>query len=338
MLPFQYKKPSDIDEALQQFSDAGDQVKYIAGGTTLYDLMKLRIEDPTVLIDVSGIQALHGIETHGQNLRFGGLARMSDIASNVYVNQHYPVLVEALQKAASQQLRNMATIGGNLLQRTRCPYFRNGAGSTSTVAQYPCNKSTPGSGCAAKGGIGRNNALLGQSSDCCAVFPGDWPIALSALNATIELVGINGPRVLSIEEFYRLPGDSPQLETNIEAGEIIASIVVPKTTAGINSTYHKIRDRESYAFALVSAAVALKIQQRTITQAHIALGGVATKPWRCLDAEKIVEGQSLTYELALEAGRTAFADAVAGTDNAFKIELGVRTVADALMIAGQRGQ
>lgn len=336
MRPFSYVRPATPDEAVQAFAAAGAGARYIAGGTTLYDLMKLGIERPARLIDVTAIRGLDAVHTEGDTLRFEALAPMSTVASNPVLVRDYPVISEALWRAASQQLRNMATVGGNLLQRTRCMYFRNGAGSSSTVGVYPCNKREPGSGCAAIGGLDRGQAVLGQSEACTAVSPGDWPVALTAMDASVELLGPVGARTLPISQLYLLPGSTPHEEFTISAGEMITAISVPKTKAGRASTYHKIRDRESYAFALASAAVALDMDGDRIRRAHVALGGVATRPWRAPQAEAALAGQRLTPALALAAGRAAFEGARAGTANAYKIELGARTVADALIIAAGR--
>ncbi|YBV94358.1 xanthine dehydrogenase family protein subunit M (plasmid) [Phyllobacteriaceae bacterium JZ32] len=336
MRALSYTFASSAEAAVAQFAEARGSARYIAGGTNLYDLMKLGIEHPTHLIDVSRIDGMDAIETDGEVLRFGSRALMTDAAYAPIVRDQYPLLSESLLKAASQQLRNMATVGGNLLQRTRCMYFRNGAGSSSTVGVYPCNKRDLGSGCAAIGGLDRTQAVLGTSQACTAVAPGDWPVALMAMDAAIEMLGPEGSRTLPIAEFYRLPGNTPHREFNLHPGELVTAIVVPKTPAGRRSTYHKIRDRESYAFALASAAVALEMDGATVRTARIALGGVATTPWRSRAAEAVVAGSPLTRELALEAGRAAFADARSGQHNAFKIKLGARVIADALTIAAQR--
>ena len=336
MKPFTYARPNSAAEAVKAFAAAGRDARYIAGGTTLYDLMKLGIERPEHLIDVTAIRGLDRIETGGDRLRFEALAPMSAVAADPVVGRDYPVLAEALAKAASQQLRNMATVGGNLLQRTRCLYFRNGAGNPSSVGVYPCNKREPGAGCAAIGGLDRGQAVLGQSEACTAVSPGDWPVALTAMDAAVEVLGPSGARAIPIAELYRLPGATPHLEFMLAPGEMITAITVPKTPAGRRSTYHKIRDRESYAFALASAAVALEMEGERVTRAHIALGGVATRPWRATEAEQMLAGQPLTAAVSLAAGRAAFAGARPGRHNGFKIELGARTVADALMIAARR--
>ena len=336
MKPFTYARPATAAQAVQAFAAAGSDARYIAGGTTLYDLMKLDIEHPAHLIDVTAVRDLGEVDTHGDHLRFGALVPMSAAATDPVVHRDYPVLAEALAKAASQQLRNMATVGGNLLQRTRCIYFRNGTGNPSAVGVYPCNKRAPGAGCAAIGGIDRGQAVLGQSAACTAVSPGDWPVALTAMDAAVEVLGPQGARTIAIDALYRLPGDTPHIEFNLAPGEMITAITVPKTNAGRRSTYHKIRDRESYAFALASAAVALDMDGSQVTRAHIAMGGVATRPWRAHEAEQMLAGQVLSRESALAAGHAAMAGAVAGRLNGFKIELAARTVADALMIAAER--
>ncbi|WP_353646594.1 xanthine dehydrogenase family protein subunit M [Mesorhizobium sp. WSM2239] len=333
MQSYSYVRPTTPQEAVDAFARAGDGARFIAGGTTLFDLMKLSVERPQHLIDVTAIGGFDRIETDGDRLLFGALAPMSAVATNELVARDYPVLAESLWKAASQQVRNMATVGGNLLQRTRCMYFRNGANGI-----YPCNKRDPGSGCAAIGGIDRGQAVLGTSDACTAVSPGDWPVALVAMDASVEILGPNGTRSLPVSDLYRLPGDTPHLEFTLAPGEMIAAIEILKTKAGVASAYHKIRDRESYAFALASAAVALEMSGDRVERARIALGGVATRPWRAPEAEKELAGKRLTPEVALAAGRAAFAEARPGRQNGFKIELGARTLADALLIAAERGR
>ncbi len=336
MKPFSYTRPATTAAAVEAWTAAGAGARYIAGGTTLYDLMKLDIERPHHLIDITGIAGLDAIDTSGDRLRFGALAPMSAVAIDPVVQRDYPVLAEALWKAASQQLRNMATVGGNLLQRTRCLYFRNGSGNPSSVGAFPCNKREPGSGCAAIGGLDRGQAVLGQSDACTAVSPGDWPVALTAMDASIEVTGPAGARTIPIAELYRLPGQTPEHEFTLAPGDMIVAISVPKTPAGRRSTYHKIRDRESYAFALASAAVALEIEGGQVRSVHIALGGVATRPWRAPMAEQLLRGKRVTPALAREAGHAAFREASAGRQNGFKIELGARTLTDALTIAAGR--
>ncbi|NUB44980.1 xanthine dehydrogenase family protein subunit M [Fertoebacter nigrum] len=327
MQPFTYSKAATSDDVIAALT--GEGVQLIAGGTTLFDLMKLGIEQPRRIVDVSGIGGLDEVTLGPNELVFGALASMTDVASSPALQENYPVLAESLLKAASQQLRNMATVGGNLLQRTRCNYFRNGA-------MYACNKRNPGSGCAALGGVDRGHALLGGSEACIAVYPGDWAVALTALNASVDTQSPRGLRSIPLADLYRLPGQTPDRDTELAADEMILRIRVPAASYGRASTYHKIRDRESYAFALVSAAVMLDLDGDRVRAAHIALGGVATRPWRAPQAEALLTGQTLTPARALDAGRAAFEGATAGHHNAFKIELGARAVADALMIAQQR--
>lgn len=333
MQPFSYVRPETPEAAVQAFAAVRSGARYIAGGTTLYDLMKLGIERPAHLIDVTAIDGLDTIDSSDRELRFGALTSMSALADDPVLRHDYPVLHEALSRAASQQLRNMATIAGNLLQRTRCMYFRNGASSTSSVGAYPCNKREPGSGCAAISGHDRGQAVLGQSKACTAVSPGDWPVALTAMDASVELLGAAGRRTIPVSRLYRLPGTKPHLEFTIRPDELITCITVPKTRAGRASTYHKIRERESYAFALASAAVALDLDGDRVQNAHIALGGVATRPWRATEAEQALIGKRLTPALARAAGRLALKGARPGNANAYKIDLAIHTVADALIIA-----
>lgn len=325
-----YTRAASLDAAMAGFAAAGGTGRYIAGGTTLYDLMKLGVERPAHLIDISNIPGLDEIQTDGPVMRFGATALMNDVAAALTTRGDCPILAESLLKAASQQLRNMATVGGNLLQRTRCAYFRAGED------RYPCNKRQPGSGCAAIGGMDRSQAVLGTSDTCNATSAGDWPVALVALDALVELVGPGGQRIMPVADLYRLPGDTPDQELAVRPGEIVVAVLVPKLAAARFSTYHKIRDRESYAFALASAAVALDMDVDRVREIRIALGGVATIPWRARSAEQFLRGQELTPDVASAAGRTALEGARPGHHNAFKVELGARVVADALMIAAGR--
>jgi xanthine dehydrogenase YagS FAD-binding subunit len=329
MRPFLYTKVATPADAVRAIAKAGAGARFIAGGTTLYDLMKLDIMTPPVVIDITGIRELAAFNTSGAELQFGALAPMSKVAADPRLMQLYPALSESLWKAASQQLRNMASVGGNLVQRTRCAYFRGDK-------IYPCNKRNPGSGCAALGGLDRGQALFGASEACNAVYPGDWAIALTAFDARVDTLSPRGARSIPIHEFHREPGKTPEIETVLAADELITRIRVPATALGKASTYHKIRDRESYAFALASAAVALRFEGDVVQEARIVLGGVATRPWRVTKAEQELAGKPLTAESAKRAGELAFEGARAGHHNRFRIELGVRTVADALLIAKQR--
>jgi xanthine dehydrogenase YagS FAD-binding subunit len=290
--------------------------------------MKLEVERPNSLVDITRINGLGEIGTDGDELIFGALAHMSDVADNAVVKRDYPLLSEALWRAASQQLRNMATLGGNLLQRTRCSYFRD--------TQFPCNKRVPGSGCSAIDGLNRGHALLGGSEHCIAVYPGDWAIALVAMDAVVDTQSPRGLRTIAVADLHRQPGDTPHIETALAPDELILRTRVPASRLGRASTYQKVRDRESYAFALASAAVALMLDGETIQDARITLGGVATVPWRAHDAEQSLIGRKLTEDAARKAGRIAFAGAKTQPQNAFRVPLGIETVADALLIAKGR--
>ncbi|HEY4420505.1 MAG TPA: xanthine dehydrogenase family protein subunit M [Pseudonocardia sp.] len=331
MRPFTYEAPDTVADALDALAAAGPGAKFLAGGTTLYDLMKLGVEVPPAVVDVHRLPELSQIDSNGPHeLVFGAGARMADVAEDPVVARDYPALAESLAKAASQQLREMATVGGNLLQRTRCTYFRHGE-------PFACNKREPGSGCAAIGGLDRAHAVLGTSDACIATFPGDWPVALVAFDAQVDVLGPDGARTVALADLYREPGQRPDLETTLRPQELLLRIRVPATTIGRGSTYHKIRDRESYAFALASAAAAVALNaDGTVADVRLGLGGVATRPWRAAEAEQTLVGRPLTAETARQAGEAAFAAASPGRENGFKIELGIRTVADALRIAGER--
>lgn len=329
MKSFAYVAPDSVGAVVELLRSARPGTKILAGGTTLYDLMKLGIETPPAVIDVHRLPELTGVEIGHDELIFGAGARMSDVADHPVVRADYPALSESLWRAASQQLRNMATVGGNLLQRTRCAYFRGGT-------EFPCNKRSPGSGCAALGGHDRGHALLGGSDACVATYAGDWAIPLLAFDAVVDVVGPDGERAVPLAALHVEPGDDPTREHTLAADELITRIRVPATPAGRGSTYLKIRDRESYAFALASAAVALTLADGVVGECRIALGGVATKPWRATEAERALTGQPLTAESARHAGEIAFSRARPGGHNGFRVELGIRTVADAVRTAGER--
>lgn len=330
MRSFTYVAPDTVDAAVTALRTAPPGSRILAGGTTLYDLMKLEIETPPTVIDVHRIAELDTIDVGERELVFGAGARMADVADHPAVRAAYPGLSESLWRAASQQLRNMATVGGNLLQRTRCPYFRN-------ATEFPCNKRNPGSGCAAVGGHDRAHALLGGSDACIAVYPGDFAAMLIAFDAVVDVAGPGGQRSVPLAGLHVEPADDPTREHVLAPDELIVRIRVPATPAGRGSTYLKIRDRESYAFALTAAAVGLTVDgDGTVGECRIGLGGVATRPWRATEAEQTLIGQPLTPQTARRAGEAAFAAARPGGENGFRIELGVRTVAEALRIAGER--
>ena len=324
MRPFAYQTPADLRSAVEAGAHPG--ATYLGGGTSLLDLMKLDIKAPHALVDLRGLDAT-AVETGPAGLRIGALARMSDVAEHPVVRRDYPVIRQSLLLAASQQLRNMARVGGNLLQSTRCSYYRD--------TSFACNRREPGSGCAAIGGNNRAHAILGTSPSCIATYPGDFAQALVALGATLELHGASGARVLPVAALHRLPGATPHVETSLGRGEMIAAIRVPAGAWTRRSLYLKIRDRDSYAFALSSAAVALAMTGRRVDTARVALGGVATVPWRSPAAEAELHGRDFDAALASRAADAAFADARSQTHNRFKVELGRRTLVRALMTAAQ---
>jgi xanthine dehydrogenase YagS FAD-binding subunit len=330
MQNFAYIRPASVTEALQAVRENGaQQTRFLAGGTTLVDLMRLHALEADRLVDITSIRDLETFDTSGRSqLVFGALSRMSDVADDPTLRREYPALAESLQEGASQQVRNMATLGGNLLQRTRCEYFRGTA--------YPCNKRSPGSGCAALEGINRGHAIFGYSDSCIATYPGDFAVALAAFDAQVDTASPRGERTIPLINLHRLPGDTPHVETVLDPDELILRIRIPATALGKASTYQKIRDRESYAFAVVSSAVAIVIAGGIVREARIALGGVATKPWRATAAERTLVGQPLTWEAANRAGEVAFADAAPRKASQFKMSLGPKSVAKALMIAKDR--
>ena len=326
MQPFTYVRAGSMDEALHELSQAGSAV--LAGGTTMVDLMRGGLAWPQRLVDIGHLPGLSDIDASGSALRFGALVRMADAAEHRVLKRDYPALVESLQQAASQQLRNAATLGGNILQRTRCPYFRDGVSA--------CNKRVPGSGCSALDGEDREMALFGTSDACIATYPGDWGTALAAFDTSVELRSAAGSRVVPFAQFHTAYGDDPAVETVLRPGEMVTAITVKATPAGRKSTYLKVRDRQSYAYAVVSAAVALEMDGDTVASARVSLGGVASRPWRSAEAEAALVGRKLSEPVALEAGEAAFAGAARRRQNAFKVALGRRVVARATLHAAAR--
>lgn len=304
------------------------QAAYIAGGTTLLDMMKANLEEHSQLVDIN-LLPFKGIEQTSDGLRIGAMERMSDVGENPLVLQQYPAVSESLLLAASPQLRNMASIGGNIMQRTRCGYFRDVA--------FPCNKRVPGSGCPALDGDNHNLAILGTSSACIATaYPGDLSVALAALDAVLTLENAKGKqRRVPVTEFYVLPGKTPQRETVLEPGELIVAVTIPAAAHARRSTYLKVRERASYAYALASAAVGLDVQGGTIRSARVALGGVGTKPWRSPEAEKVLTGAPATEATFRAAAAAALRGAQPRADNRFKVELAQNTLVQALIkVAG----
>jgi xanthine dehydrogenase YagS FAD-binding subunit len=324
MEPFTIQVASDPHAAIQAVGAAAGS-KYIAGGTNLVDLMKMYVETPSVLVNINGLD-LQKIETrHDGGVRIGALVRNSDLAYHPIIEKRYPVLSQALLSGASPQLRNMAATGGNILQRTRCPYFFD--------VSFPCNKRTPGSGCSAIKGYNRPHAIMGGSDHCIATHPSDMCVAMAVLDASIHLQGADGERVIPFVDFHLLPGNTPDKETQLKPEELIAAIDIPKLPHSAKSHYLKVRDRASYEFALVSAAVVLDIEGGSIRSGRIALGGVGTKPWRATKAEQLLKGRP-TQELYNTVATAALEGAQPQTNNEFKIELAKRTLIRALTTVG----
>ena len=305
----------------------GADIRFIAGGTTLIDLMKLNVETPQKLIDINHLPIAKIVNLPGGGLTIGAMVRNSDLAYHPIVRRNYAVLSEALLSGASAQLRNMATTGGNLLQRTRCMYFRD----TAT----PCNKREPGSGCAAITGVNRSLAILGTSEHCIATNPSDMNVALAALEATIHIRGTKGDRTVTIGDFHLLPGNTPHRETVLEPGDLITHVTLPPPALGSRSLYLKLRDRASYEFALASAAVVITVAAGKITRARIALGGVGTKPWRSTEAENELTNQPATQAVFQKAANAALRNAKPQSQNGFKVELANRCLVHALKLATQ---
>jgi len=325
MNPFNYQRATAPDQAVKAVSASG--AKFLGGGTNLVDLMKYNVEHPTTLIDVTHIP-FDQIAVNSTNAVIGAGVRNSDLANHEGIRTNYPLLSHALLSGASAQLRNMATTGGNLMQRTRCYYFMDTA--------FPaCNKRTPGSGCAAIHGFNRIHAILGASNECIAVNPSDMSVALAALDATVHVTGPNGKRSIPIGDFHRLPGTTPQLDTNLKPDELITAVELPASKFAKHSYYLKVRDRQSYAFALVSVAAGLEMDGNTIQSAGLALGGVAHKPWRSPEAEKFLVGTIVSPDAFRKAADLAVAGAVPRSDNAFKIELAKQSIVRALTLAAQ---
>ncbi|MEA2311759.1 MAG: xanthine dehydrogenase YagS FAD-binding subunit [Solirubrobacteraceae bacterium] len=321
MRPFAYERPADADAAVALLSGR-ERARYLAGGTNLVDLMKLEVETPELLVDVRGLIGDAIEETPDGGLRIGAGATNSALAADRAVRERYPVLAQALLAGASGQLRNVATVGGNLLQRTRCSYFQD--------VTKPCNKREPGSGCPAREGDHRNHAILGHSQACVATHPSDMAVALAALGAQIHVRGPGGERTIPMPGLHRLPGDEPQRDTVLEPGELIVAVEVPPFAG--RSAYRKVRDRASYAFAVVSVAVAVALDGDTVGEARIAFGGLAHAPWRAERAEAALRGQPATEEAFAAAADAELAVAEPLRDNAFKVSLArnimVRTLAE----------
>ena len=326
MQAFSYERASDANAAIAFAQEAG--TCFIGGGTNLLDLMKGGVETPQRLVDITKI-GLADITEHAGGVSIGALARNSDVANHALIRTRYPLLAEALVSGASGQLRNMATVGGNLMQRTRCYYFTDPAFAM-------CNKRVPGSGCAALEGHNRIHAIFGASDSCVATNPSDMNVALAALDAVVVVRGAHGERRIAIADFHRLPGSSPERDTTLEAGELITAVELPASRFAQHEHYLKVRDRASYAFALVSVAAALDLSNGAVRDARIVLGGVAHKPWRAALAEKTLIGQPLSDASLQAAAALAVRDARPLAHNGFKVALAKSAIVRALQIAGAR--
>ncbi|HEX4042404.1 MAG TPA: xanthine dehydrogenase family protein subunit M [Xanthobacteraceae bacterium] len=326
MINFQYSRAGDIADAVRLIA-AEPAAKFIAGGTNLIDLMKEDVERPARLIDISRLPLKAVEETKDGGLSIGALVPNSDLAYHPLIERRYPLLASAILAGASAQLRNMASTGGNLLQRTRCHYFYD----TAT----PCNKRKPGSGCSAIAGLNRQHAILGTSDACIATHPSDMCVALAALDATVRVQGNHGERSIAFADFHRLPGTSPERDTNLASDEIVTAVELPAAGFAANHSYLKVRDRLSYAFALVSVAAALELDGGSIKEARLALGGVAHKPWRDTGAEAALRGQPPNRTAFAQAAELVLRGAKAQRHNAFKIDLARRTIIRALTQAAQ---
>ncbi|MGI4779183.1 MAG: FAD binding domain-containing protein [Janthinobacterium lividum] len=320
MIPFTYSRAQDAGDALRLGGAPG--AKYLGGGTNLVDLMRETIERPDALVDVTSLSAEIEQRADG-SLLIGAAARNTAVATHFAVRTRYPVLARAITAGASAQIRNMATVGGNLLQRTRCTYFYDNEGSR-------CNKRDPGQGCDAAEGINRIHAILGASPSCVATHPSDMCVALAALGAIVHLRGPGGERTVELTDLHRLPGDHPEIETLLGPGELVTAVELPALPFSARSTYRKVRDRASYAFALISVATAIELDGDVVKDVRIALGGVAHKPWRAWKAEAALRGRPATTANFRAAAEAELADAQALRDNAFKVELAKRSVVAAL--------
>jgi xanthine dehydrogenase YagS FAD-binding subunit len=324
--PFKYVRASDPNAAASAVA-ANPRAKFLAGGTNLLDLMKEDVERPNELVDLTRLKLAEIKQTNG-GVSIGALATNTETANHPLIRQNYPLLTQAIVAGASPQLRNMATNGGNLLQRTRCQYFYDTA--------MPCNKREPGTGCGALEGLNRMHAIFGWSEKCVATYPGDMANALYALDAVVRVRDTDGKeRTIPISEFHRLPGDTPEKDNNLQHGELIVAIELPKSNFARNSYYLKVRDRASYAFALVAVAAALELDGGTIQQARVVLGGVAHKPWRSREAEAALAGKPASEESFRQAAEAALKDAKPLAHNVYKVELGKRAIVRALMRASR---
>ena len=328
MKNFAYVRAHSVEDAVNRAS-SDRHALFIAGGTNLVDRLKVFLDEPSQLLDVSRLEMKQIAPTNAGGLRIGALVTNTALANHPEVRRNYPLLARAILAGASQQIRNMASVGGNLMQRTRCPYYYDTA--------FLCNKRQPDTGCPAATGINRTHAILGANDRCVAVNPSDMCVALAALDATVEIQGIAGKRSIPLIDFHRLPGSTPERDTNLEPGELITAVTLPAMNFAKSGVYLKLRDRTSYAFALVSVAAALEIEAEQITNVRIALGGVAPKPWRANQAEEFLIGKPATKSNFEQAAEIALQDAQPLAHNGFKVKLSKRIIGRALAISAQGG-
>lgn len=328
MKNFAYGRASSVEDAIER-ATTDLNAMYIAGGTNLVDRMKAFLDEPSQLLDISRLEMKEIEQTREGNLRIGALVTNTALANNAEIRRNYPMLSRAILAGASQQIRNMATVGGNLMQRTRCPYYYNTA--------FTCNKRQPNTDCPATKGINRTHAILGASESCVAVNPSDMSVALAALDAIVEVRGSQGQREIPFVDFHRLPGNTPDRDTNLEPGELITTVVLPPVAFARSGVYLKLRDRASYAFALISVAAALELSGEHISNARIALGGVAHKPWRANAAEDFLQGRSANRSTFEQAAEIALQDAQPLAYNGFKVDLSKRAIRRALAVSARGG-
>ena len=328
MKNFTYVRANSLEDAVSRVTSDRNAM-FIAGGTNLVDRLKVFLDEPSQLVDVSRLPMKQIEQTGEGGLRIGALVTNTELANHLEIRRNYPLLSRAILAGASQQIRNMATVGGNLMQRTRCPYYYDTA--------FLCNKREPNTGCPAATGINRSHAILGASESCIAVNPSDMSVALAALDAVVEVQGTEGKREIPFVDFHRLPGDTPERDTNLEPGELITAVTIPPLSFAKSGIYLKLRDRASYAFALVSVATALEVTGDKIKTARVALGGVAHKPWRAMKAEKFLVGKVANKSTFEAAADIALKDAQPLAHNGFKVELSKRAIRRALSVSAQGG-
>ena len=325
---FTYTRASSQNDAVQKASSDRNAM-FIAGGTNLVDRLKVFLDQPSQLIDISRLEMKQIEKLANGGLRLGALVSNTEVADNADIRRDYPILARAILAGASQQIRNVATVGGNLLQRTRCPYYYDTA--------FPCNKREPGQGCPASAGINRMHAILGASEQCVAVNPSDMSVALAALDAVVDVVGTQGKRQIPFTEFHRLPGNTPERDTNLEPGELITSVILPPVAFAKSGVYLKLRDRTSYAFALISVAAAIELAGDSIKNVRLAIGGVAHKPWRSTAAEEFLIGKKAETPIFQQAAEIALKEAKPLSHNGYKVELAKRAIRRALTISAKGG-